>query len=194
MPKATLTPDEQAALARLERTVEAGVSATLTVLEAGKALAEIRRRQLYRDTNASWDSYVQERFKITKRRADQLVSFAGVQDALDDVQREMGTAVPTLSERASRPLVGMSPETIHEVVAEAAAAPEGITAGTIRKAASKRRRSKASKVPKARRFKVPGAVVTITFNRKGNGSALDALQAAFRQAEADLERQATEAA
>lgn len=194
MPKVTLTPDEQAALARLEKVVEAGVSATLAVLEAGKALAEIRRRQLYRDTNPSWDSYVQERFKVTKRRADQMVAFAGVQEALDDVRREMGTAVPTLSERASRPLVGLSPETIQEVVAEAAASPEGVTAGSVRKAASKRRKPKATKVPKARRFKVPGAVVTITFNRKGNGSTLDALQAAFRQAEADLERQATEAA
>ena len=33
----TLSVDEQAALARLEAAVEAGVSATLTVLEAGKA-------------------------------------------------------------------------------------------------------------------------------------------------------------
>jgi len=190
MPKATLTADEQACLARLETAVEAGVSASLVVLEAGKALAEIRSRQLFRDTAPSWDAYVETRFRISKRRADQMIAFAGVKAALE----EMGTAVPNFSERAARPLVGLSPETITEVVAEAAATPEGITPASIRKAAGRRRKAKAAKVPRPRRFKVPGATVQIVFNRKGNGSALDALSAALRQAEADLERQAGEAA
>jgi hypothetical protein len=37
-------------------------------------------------------------------------------------------------------------------------------------------------------------VVVVTFNRKGNGSAIDALAAALRQAEEELDSQATEAA
>lgn len=184
--KATLTADERTALARLEKAVEAGVNVTMTVHEAGKALAEIRQRQLYRDSAASWDEYVQERFRITKRRADQMVAFAGVHDVL----QEMGTQVPKLSEKAARPLVGLSPDAMAEAVAEAASSPEGVTAGSIRKAAGRRRKAKASKVPRPRRFKVPGAIVTITFNRKTNGSTLDALAAAQRQAEADLEAQA----
>lgn len=194
MAKGTLTEAERITLGKLEAAVDAGVSATLTVIEAGKALATIRDRQLYRDSAASWDQYVTQRFKITKRRADQLVSFAGVQDALETVQREMGTAVPILSERAARPLVGMDADTLKAVVAEAAGTQEGVTAGSIRKAASKRRKAKAAKAPRPRRFKVAGAIVMVTFNRKGTGSAIDALTAALRQAEADLEAQAGEAA
>jgi len=192
MAKGTLSESERLTLAKLEATVEAGVTATMTVIEAGKALQTIRNRQLYRDTAATWDDYVQARFKITRRRADQLVSFAGVQDTLEEIQHETGTAVPVLSERAARPLVGMDADTIREVVAEAASTSEGVTAGSIRKAAS--RRKPKAKVQRPRRFRVPGAIVTVVFNRKSNGSTLDALAAATRQAELELESQATEAA
>lgn len=185
MPRGTLTTDEHAALVRLETTVEAGVSATLTLIEAGKALAEIRNRQLFRDSATSWDNYVTARFKITKRRADQMIAFAGVQAALE----EMGTRVPDLSEKAARPLVGMDADIMAEVVAEAAGTPGGVTAGSIRKAASKRK-AKASKVPRPRRWRVPGATVIVTWNRKGSGDYIDALKAALRQAEDDIEGQA----
>jgi hypothetical protein len=190
MGKGTLTEAERIALGKLEAAVQAGVSASMTVLEAGKALSEIRSRQLYRDSAATWEEYVHQRFGITPRRANQLVQFAGVSDALT----EMGTAVPILSERAARPLVGLSPEAMSEAITEAAGSADGITPATIRKAASKRKKTKAAKVPKPRRFKVAGAVVVVTFNRKSNGSAIDALEAAYRQAEEELERQATEAA
>jgi len=190
MGKGTLTEAERITLGRLEAAVQAGVSASMTVLEAGKALSEIRSRQLYRDSAATWEEYVHQRFGITPRRANQLVQFAGVSDALT----EMGTAVPILSERAARPLVGLSPEAMSEAITEAAGSADGITPATIRKAASKRKKTKAAKVPKPRRFKVAGAVVVVTFNRKSNGSAIDALEAAYRQAEEELERQATEAA
>jgi len=183
--KGTLTEAEKIMLAKLEATVESGVQATLAVIEAGKALATIRDRQLYRDVAATWEDYVETRFRMTRRRADQLVAFAGVKAALE----ETGTRVPELSEKAARPLVGLSPDTITEIVAEAAGSPEGVTAGSIRKAASKRK-PKTAKVAKPRRFKVAGAIVQVVFNRKGTGSAIDALTAALAQAEADLERQA----
>lgn len=185
--KGTLTADELAALTRLESTVEAGVSATLTVIEAGKALGEIRHRQLFRDSAGSWDEYVQARFRITRRRADQLISFAGVKAALE----ETGTRVPDLSEKAARPLVGLAPETVAEVVAEAAASPEGVTAGSLRKAASKRKAKAKVRVPRPVRFKVPGAVIEVAFNAKAaaggfnvEAALLAAVEAARRQAEA----------
>lgn len=189
MAKATLTEAERITLSKLEAAVEAGVTATLTVIEAGKALQTIRTRQLYRDTAATWDDYVQARFRITRRRADQLVSFAGVQDALETIKSETGTTVPTLSERAVRPLVGMDADTIKAVVAEASESPEGVTAGTITKAA-RRRKAKAAKVARPRRFKVAGAIVSVTFNKKGSGSAIEALTAALRQAEAEAQADA----
>lgn len=176
--RGTLTADERAALAKLEFAVQAGVSATMAVIEAGKALAEIRQRQLYRDSAASWDAYVTDRFRITRRRADQLVAFAGVKAALD----ETGTAVPELSEGAARPLVGLTPQAMAEVVAEAAGSPEGVTAGSIRKAASKRKKAGKAKARRPVRFRVPGATVVIEWNRKASGTAADALAAALRQA------------
>lgn len=187
--KATLTDNEKAMLTRLEATVEVGVKASLAVLEAGKALGEIRSRQLHRDSAASWDEYVQARFKITKRRADQMIAFAGVSEAIKEVSKEMGTTVPIFGERAVRPLVGLATETVAEVIAEAAGTPAGITPATIRKAAA-RRKPKAAKVPRPRRFKVPGATVVVTWNRKGSGNVLEALAAAMRQ----LQAEATEAA
>jgi len=185
----TLTADEHAALARLESTVEAGVRATLTVLEAGKALSEIRTRQLFRDSATSWDDYVVQRFKITKRRADQMIAFAGVQEAVEEVSTKMGTPVPILSELASRPLVGLQAAELEAVLVEAAGSDEGVTAGSLRKAAGKRKKAKA-KTPRPQRFKVPGAVVVVTYNRKGDGNVIEALQAAIRQAEGGLEREA----
>ena len=178
MPKSTLSADERAALAKLESAVEAGVNATMAVIEAGKALAEIRDRQLFRDSGSSWDTYVTDRFRITRRRADQLIAFAGVKAALD----ETGTIVPELSEGTARPLVGLTPAAMAEAVAEAADSAEGITAGSIKKAASKRKKSSKAKVRKPVRYRVPGATVVIEWNKKASGSAADALEAALRQA------------
>lgn len=189
--RGTLTPDEQAVLARLEQTVEAGVQASLTVLEAGKALAEIRDRQLFRDTSKSWETYVETRFKISRRRADQMISFAGVQETL----QKTGTRVPDfVGEVTLRPLAGLDEQAITEAFNEAASSPDGLTVASVRKAAARRKKAKAGPA-RPRRFRVPGATVTITFNRKSTGSAIDALAAAIRQAEDELlAAQANEAA
>ena len=178
MPKSTLSADEKAALAKLEFAVEAGVDATLAVIEAGKALTEIRDRQLFRDSGRTWVDYVEDRFRITRRRADQLIAFAGVKAALD----ETGTIVPELSEGTARPLVGLTPAAMAEAVAEAAGSAEGVTAGSIKKAASKRKKSSKAKVRKPVRYRVPGATVVIEWNKKASGSAAEALEAALRQA------------
>jgi hypothetical protein len=182
----TLSETEKVTLSRLEATVEAGVTASLAVLEAGKALGEIRQRQLYRDSG-TWDQYVETRFRISRRRADQMIAFAGVKATLD----EMGTRVPEMSEKAARPLVGLSPDTITEIVTEAASSPEGVTAGSIRKAAAKRKAKAKVRVPRPIRLKVPGAIVEVAFNAKGSANGFDvqaaleaAIEAARRKAEA----------
>lgn len=187
---AQLTAEDRATLARLERQVEAGIAYVEAMIEAGKALNMIRTRQLFRDTAATWEAYVEARFRMTKRRADQMISFAGISETL----KEMGTVVPNLTERAVRPLVGLDAEQLQAVVAEAAQGGE-ITPASIRKAASRRKAKSKAKVPRPRRFKVPGATVVITFNRRTDGSAINALNAAMAQAEDQLEaEQANEAA
>jgi hypothetical protein len=190
---ATLTYDERRLFDRLDQAVALGTKAAKVVIEAGRALGTIRDQQLYRDVAGSWEAYL-ERHGLTRRRADQMAAAAATLDAVTEaVSSKTGTAVPSLSERAIRPLVGMDADDAAEAVIEAAGTTEGITPATIRKAAA-RRKAKAAKVPRPRRFKVPGALVIVMFNRKGTGSAIDALTAAMRQAEADLEQQAGEAA
>ena len=190
---ATQTFEERKEFDRLDQAVAFGTKAAKVMIEAGRALGTIRDRQLFRDVAATWETYL-ERHGLTRRRADQMVAAATTWDAVSEtVSNKLGTAVPTLSERAIRPLISMSSEAAADAVIEAARTTEGITPASIRKAAA-RRKPKAAKVPRPRRFRVAGAIVSVTFNRKGTGSAIDALTAALRQAEDDLVRQASEAA
>lgn len=184
---ATLTYEETRLFAKLDEAVSLGCRAAKVVIEAGRALREIRDKQLFRDAAATWEAYL-ERHGLTRRRADQMVAAAATLDAVAEaVSTKTGTAVPTLSERAIRPLVGMDVEDAAEAVIEASQTDEGITPATISAAAGKRKKPKA-KAPKPRRFKVPGWVVVATPNRKA-GSLVEALQAALRQAQADQDAQ-----
>lgn len=188
-----LNMTEEMALHRLEALVDAGVAASSAVLEAGRALAEIRSRQLYRVAGESWEAYVQERFGLSRRRCDQMISFAGVAAALE----ESGTPVPdSLSEGAARPLVGLAAEEVAEVVAEAAAAPGGISPATIRQAASRRKKKagKAASSFRPRRWKVAGWVIVATPNKKASAPASDALRQALEQEEAGGDQAAGKAA
>ena len=194
---ATMTYEERKLFEKLDQAVGMATKAAKVVIEGGRALGTIRDQQLYRDTAGTWEKYL-EGHGLTRRRADQLVAAAQALDAVADaVQSKTGTVVPELrelTERAARQLVGLAPETAAEAVIEAAGSADGITPATIRRAVAKRKKTKAAKVARPRRFKVAGAVVVVTFNRKGTGSAIDALAAALRQAEEELDSQATEAA
>jgi len=188
-----MTATERREFERLDMAVAEGVRASKAVIEAGRALAVIRDRQLYRDTAGSWEAYL-ETHNLTRRRADQLVAAASALDAAAEaIQSKLGTTVPgfdEITERTARQLVGMDADAAAEAVIEAAKSDAGLTPRTLKAAAARRKKTKAAKVPRPRRFKVPGATVEIVFNRKGTGSAVDALNAALRQAEADLEQQA----
>jgi hypothetical protein len=154
-------------------------------------LREIRQRQLYRHVAASWEAYL-ELHGLTRRRADQLVAAAGVFEAVESVSQETGTAVPSLSERAIRPLVGLPPEEVTEAVIEAASSSDGITPASIRKAAGRRRKAKAAKAPRPARFRVPCGIVVVTLNRKAAAAGIDieaalvaALEAVRRDGQAE---------
>lgn len=186
-----LTAEDRADFITLDAVVRRGVEAARAVMEAGKALAEIRDRQLFRAVVGSWDEYVTGRHGMTRRRADQLIAAAATLEAVKEaVHQKTGTTVPALrdvTERTARELVGMDASQAAEAVLEAAASPDGLTAATVRKAARKRRKLKAAKAPRPRRYRVPGGIVTVSLNRKSNGSFIDALAAALRQAEEQLE-------
>jgi hypothetical protein len=185
-----MTAEDRRDFTRFDEAVALAARAAKVVIEGGRALKAIRDRQLFRGVASSWEAYL-DRHGLTRRRADQMVAAAGVLDAVSErVEAELGTAVPSLSERAIRPLVGMDADQAAEVVIEAARTEDGITPATIRKAAAKRRTKAKAKAHRPRRFKVPGGVVMIEWNRKGNGSVIEALTAAMAQAEAELESQA----
>lgn len=184
-----LTAEELRLFRRLNEAVGKAAKAAAAVLDGGRALAEIRDRQLFRDVASDWQGYL-SLHGLTRRRADQLIAAAQALDAaVEVVQTKTGTTVPTLdqiTERTARELVGMDAETAADAVIEAASSPAGITPASIRKAVAKRKKPKAAKAARPQRFRVPGATVVVTFNRKGTGSALDALAAAMRQAEDQL--------
>lgn len=190
---ATLTHEERKLFDKLDQAVALATRAAKVVIEGGRALGTIRDRQLYRDVVPTWEEYL-ERHGLTRRCADQLVAAAQALDAVAEAVREKtGTVVPELSERAIRPLVGLAPETAAEAVIEAAASPEGITPASVRKAAARRKAKAKVRVPRPVRFKVPGAVIELTFNAKGAAGGFNvpaALAAALDQAQ----RQASEAA
>jgi hypothetical protein len=186
-----LTDQDRADFARFNEAVGRAAKAAKAVIEGGQALREIRQRQLYRHVAASWEAYL-ELHGLTRRRADQLVAAAGVFEAVESVSHETGTAVPSLSERAIRPLVGLPPEEVTEAVIEAASSSDGITPASIRKAAGRRRKAKAAKAPRPARFRVPCGIVVVTLNRKAAAAGIDieaalvaALEAVRRDGQAE---------
>jgi hypothetical protein len=163
----TLTDTERTILARLESAVDEVLDAIPMMIEAGKALSEIKGKQLYRDQAKTWQSYVDQRFRMTARRADQLIVFAGLTAAIEAVSEESGTVVPVLSERAVRPLAGLAVEDAKAAIREAVA-DGGLTPRSIGKAASSRKaKSRKASIPRPVRLRVPGGIVTIEINRAG---------------------------
>jgi len=66
---------------------------------------EIRDSRLYRIEYGTFEGYCLEKWKMSKRRANQLVSAASVVEAIS----ETGTIVPT-TESQARPLTKLPPE------------------------------------------------------------------------------------
>ena len=163
----TLTDNERSILARLESAVDEVLDAIPRMIEAGKALHELKGKQLYRDQARTWPDYVTTRFKMSARRADQLIVFAGLSATIEEVSKEIGTEVPVLSERAVRPLAGLAIEDAKDAI-RAAAADGGLTPRSIGKAASSRKaKSRKASIPRPVRLRVPGGIVTIEINRAG---------------------------
>lgn len=103
-----LSYDEMQRRQHLERKIERGF------YEAGKALAEIREKRLYRDRWQNWDNYVADRFGWKRNYANKQIAAAEVVDSLIQVYEVQGTngtekAVSTLptNERQVRPLTSL---------------------------------------------------------------------------------------
>ncbi len=76
-----LTPEERARRAELEEQVLVGAHAALL---AGRALREIRDARLYRDTHATFELYVTDRFRFSRQRGYQLIQYAEISDEAEE--------------------------------------------------------------------------------------------------------------
>lgn len=150
-----LTSLEEAELQRLESVLTRGLQAAF---ESGKALARIRDGQLYRATHESFEAYCNDRWKLTARRAYQLIAAAGVAENVNP-----GTQ---LTEKAARELASLTPEDQKETwleVLDEHGKETPVPAALVRKHAAARKpaKKKARKAPKPLRVKVPGGIVII---------------------------------
>jgi hypothetical protein len=108
-----LTEEEQRDRLHLERRVERAV------FEAGKALAELRDRRLYRSTHKTFEEYCRvrpwrwrsHRFAHSRQQSNYLIAAAGVYENLTT----NGTQILPTSERQVRPMTKLEPHEQQEV-------------------------------------------------------------------------------
>lgn len=138
-----LTAEEVSTLQRCERVIEEGRK---TFLSVGNALMTIREKRLYRQTHTSFDAYLKERWDMGRSTAYRMMEAVEVVNDLSPI----GDTLPT-NEAQTRPLATLEPEARREawqeVVEEAEAAQEPITAAKVQ-AVVDRRKPEAPPTPK----------------------------------------------
>ncbi|MFN6497944.1 MAG: hypothetical protein RMX65_013170 [Nostoc sp. DedQUE01] len=103
-----LTEQEQSDRLHLERKVERAF------FEAGKALAQLRDRRLYRSTHRTFEEYCRDRFGHSRRQSYLLMDAAVVFDNLAEKCDPLDHILPT-NERQVRPLTKLEPQQQQEV-------------------------------------------------------------------------------
>ncbi|MFW9261274.1 hypothetical protein [Nostoc sp. CALU 546] len=103
-----LTQEEQSDRLHLERKVERAF------FEAGKALAELRDRRLYRSSHRTFEEYCRDRFGHSRRQSYLLMDAAVVFDNLLEKCDPLDHILPT-NERQVRPMTKLEPEQQQEV-------------------------------------------------------------------------------
>lgn len=190
-----LNQAELAELRKCEELVTAGIKAFATT---GKALARIRDKQLYRESHNDFESYISERWKLSRSYASRLIAAAAVVEELANLLPGGNTPLPA-SESQVRPLTTLPPEQRAEVWSEVVtAAPKNdagepvVSTEAVKAAVAKRRpsKSKKRKAPKPVRILVPGATVIVAGNAKFSGSVIEALQAAIDKLASTEQRRA----
>lgn len=104
-PDRILSIEERTERDALERTIEQ----SFVVL--GNALKILRDKRLYRETHASFEAYVRDRFGYSRRAADYLIGASEVVENLKREQIVLGTNVLPTKESQCRSLIGQPLET-----------------------------------------------------------------------------------
>ena len=186
------TEADRPELERLVVVVERGMAAWA---DAGHALQVLKEKQLWRlDGQRTWEDWCEQRLGIGSRRALQLEQAAAFGRQLQEVassktgSRASHFALPP-TPAPLEPLAGLAtPEERADAWQDAVedAAGKTPTREQVKRAVGRRKGRPA--IPKPRRYRVPGATVVVSFNRKSDGSSLNALNAAIERAEEELER------
>jgi hypothetical protein len=167
-----ISMDESRDLIALESVIERGLK---TFLQVGKALTTICDRRLYRTEHPTFADYCKAKWKMSDRRARQLMDAAEVTSTI----AKSGTTVPK-SERQARPLATLPPAQRAEVWQKAvAASPDGQPTAAEVKAAVEKVKPKATKAKRIRREGFMRATFTVdsegveivSVERQGNSSA-----------------------
>ncbi|MBN3906589.1 MAG: hypothetical protein HWQ35_08525 [Nostoc sp. NMS1] len=103
-----LTQEEQSDRLHLERKVERAF------FEAGKALAELRDRRLYRSSHRTFEEYCRDRFGHSRRQSYLLMDAAVVFDNLVEICDQFDHKLPT-AEGQVRPMTKLEPQEQQEV-------------------------------------------------------------------------------
>lgn len=103
-----LTAVERSRLHDAEAVVERGLK---TFVEVGQALIEIRDNRLYRASHATFEDYCEQRWRLSRARAYQLVDAAAVSELISStmVDKIHSAPVVPVSERQARPLTKLLP-------------------------------------------------------------------------------------
>jgi hypothetical protein len=167
-----ITIDESRDLIALEKVIERGLD---TFVQVGEALAQICDKKLYRIAHSTFADYCKTKWKMSDRRARQLMDAAEVTSTI----AKSGTTVPK-SERQARPLATLPPAQRVEVWEKAvAASPDGQPTAAEVKAAVEKVKPKATKAKRIRREGFMRATFTVdsegveivSVERRGNSSA-----------------------
>ena len=97
-----LEPFEAQELARCETIVQAGIR---SFFEVGHALMRIRDLKLYRETHATFEKYLEDRWDYSRQYGYQLIAAAEVTENVSTVGRQPD------NERQVRPLTRLDPDT-----------------------------------------------------------------------------------
>ena len=144
-----------------EATIERGLK---TFVDVGNALAAIRDGKLYKADHATFEDYCKVRWGWARNYANKMIAAA-------EATRSLGTNVPApATESQARPLTKLPPdeqaEAWEEVVEEAEATGEKITAKKVEQVVAKRVKKQPTKrsVMLAEREMLRTNTCTLTFN------------------------------
>jgi hypothetical protein len=172
---AALSVQEESRLDELKRIITDGIRGWFA---AGKALQEIKAKQLYRRDYATFEIFASAEFRLSENRLRQIIDATQFLESV--VAQLPEAATPTLpTERTIRELKTIPKAERVEVYAEAVAVesqaagkPTAPSVKTVRESVAKRAAKAGRKARhKPQTFRLPGCSVRITWNAAGSGDA-----------------------